>query len=107
MLRVLVEAGIVPDMLFGASVGAINAAAFGADPSAVGVERLAETWRRVDDETLFPHHHYGGWRFIQHREAVYPAAGLRDLVDKFLDYERIEDAKIPLEVVATSLLTGT
>jgi len=107
MLRALVDAGIVPDVLVGASVGAVNAAAFAADPTLGGVERLAETWRSVRDDTLFPHHQYGGWRFIQHRDSVYPAAGLRALIQDFLPYENLEDAAVPLHVVATSLVTGT
>ena len=107
MLRALLDAGVTPDLLVGASVGAINAAAFAADPTVAGIERLARTWRGVDDETLFPHHHYGGWRFIQHRDSVYPSAGLRNLIVQFLPYERLEDAAVPVEVVATSIVTGT
>ena len=106
MLRALVAAGVRPDLLVGASVGAINAAAFGADPTAEGVERLAATWRGLRDDTIFPHHHYGEWRFIQHRESVYPVAALRGIVDGFLPFARLEEAAVPVEVVASDLRTG-
>ena len=46
MLRALLERGIVPDLVLGTSVGAINGAAVAADPTRRGVERLAELCAR-------------------------------------------------------------
>jgi NTE family protein len=40
MLRALLEAGIEPDLVLGTSVGAINGAAFAAEPGLACVERL-------------------------------------------------------------------
>ena len=103
MLKALLGAGVQPDLLFGASVGAINAAALASDPTPAGVDRLADTWLGLRDDTIFPHHHYGGWRFIQQRQSVYPSEALRRIIEAFLPYERLEDAVLPLEVVASSL----
>lgn len=44
MLRVLLSAGVQPDFVVGASVGAMNAAYFAGAPTADGVVRLAEIW---------------------------------------------------------------
>lgn len=107
MLRALSGAGIRPDFVVGASVGAINAAAYAADPSPEGVDRLAEAWLQLRDDTVFPHHHYGGWRFLQHRESVYPTVALRGIIDAFLPYTRLEDAAIPVNVVATNTRDNT
>ena len=44
MLRALVENNVRPDLIVGASVGAINAAHFAGDPTASGVEKLSALW---------------------------------------------------------------
>ncbi len=49
MLRALAEAGVQPDLIVGCSVGAINGAAYAAEPSLAGVERLARIWNRIAD----------------------------------------------------------
>ncbi len=46
MLRALAESSIVPDIVLGTSVGAINGALFAADPTPEGVDRLSELWRK-------------------------------------------------------------
>src|SRR6476660_4369947 len=43
-LLALTEAGIVPDMLFGCSVGALNAAVLAGDPGPQRAADLAEWW---------------------------------------------------------------
>ena len=106
MLRVLLGAGIRPDLLVGASVGAINAAAIAGQPTLEGVERLAATWKGLRDDTIFPHHHYSEWRFIQRRESVFPSSALRRVIEDFLTYRVLEDAEVPVEVVASCLDSG-
>ncbi len=49
MLRALVERGIEPDLVVGCSVGAINGAAFAAEPNIRGVHRLERIWARIAD----------------------------------------------------------
>ncbi len=44
MLRALVEAGIEPDVVIGCSVGALNGAAFAAQPTLAGIDRLEALW---------------------------------------------------------------
>jgi NTE family protein len=47
MARALLSAGIVPDLICGTSIGAINGAAIAADPTPSGAERLAGTWQEL------------------------------------------------------------
>jgi NTE family protein len=49
MLQALFEREIVPDLVVGTSVGAINGAAVAADPGHGAVERLIEAWTSIDD----------------------------------------------------------
>ncbi len=54
MLQALSAANIIPDMVIGASVGALNSASFADDPTPTGVDRLAGLWRDLHREDLFP-----------------------------------------------------
>src|SRR3954454_13188728 len=49
MARALLEAGVIPDLVCGTSIGAINGAAIAADPTAAGAERLLAMWDRLAD----------------------------------------------------------
>lgn len=107
MLQVLVEHGFVPDRIYGTSVGAVNGAAFAGDPSVAGVERLANVWRGLGGEDVYPQRRvHGPWQFLQHRESIHPNSGLRKVITTGIGFERLEDAVIPVEVVATSLTDG-
>jgi NTE family protein len=107
MLAALVSRGIHPDAVYGSSVGAVNAAGFVADPTSVGVERMATIWRGLTSEDVFPHGRVPApWRFLQQRESVHPNDGLRRVVTTGAGIERFEEAKVPLQVVATSLTDG-
>jgi NTE family protein len=53
MLKALVERGIVPDLVVGTSVGAINGAAIAADPTWEAVERLCKVWMTLGEERVF------------------------------------------------------
>jgi len=60
MLAELVARGIIPDRIYGASVGAVNGAAFAGDPTEAGIEHLHEVWRRIKGEDIFPGHGHTG-----------------------------------------------
>ncbi len=107
MLQVLAEAGVVPDRIYGTSVGAVNGAAFAADPTVRGVDRLTTIWRGITGEEVYPQRRgHGPWRFLQQRESMHSNAGLRRIIEAGIDFERLEDAAVPLEVVATSIVDG-
>jgi len=53
MLRALLERGIVPDLVVGTSVGAINGAAVASEPTVAAVERLAGTWSDIERSDVF------------------------------------------------------
>jgi len=107
MLRALSERGIVPDLVVGSSVGAVNAAFFAGQPTLEGTYLCAEMWRSLATHDVFPRGRlHGSWRFVERREAVYPIEGLRRLVSGFLRFDRLEDSLVPLTVVATRLQDG-
>jgi Patatin-like phospholipase len=86
--------------------GAMNAAYFAGMPTAEGVERLAVIWRSLRRHDVFPI----TWRtmvgFIRRHDFLIAADGVRRLIDSHVPYGDLEDAKLPLHVVATDLLSG-
>jgi NTE family protein len=106
MLRALLAHGVTTDMVVGSSVGAMNAAYFAGMPTTEGVEKLAAIWCSLRRQDVFPI----TWRtmagFIRRRDFLVAADGVRRLIDSHVPYGNLEDAKIPLHVVATDLLSG-
>ncbi|TMK80568.1 MAG: patatin-like phospholipase family protein [Actinobacteria bacterium] len=105
-LRALIEAGIVPDVLIGTSVGALNAAAVAADPTPAGVDLLADVWLSLHGDDLFP-----GTRvqralhFVRKGDHLYSNDGISALVRK-LRVRSFEEMQKPLSIVAANLRTG-
>lgn len=107
MLAELVDRGIRADRVYGASVGAVNGAAYCGDPTAEGMKTLEQVWRNLRGEQVFPRPRvHGPWTFLQHRPSVHANSGLRKIVEDGVRFELLEEAEIPLEVVATSLTDG-
>jgi len=106
MLRALAAYGVTADMVVGSSVGAMNAAYYASNPTPEGIEKLAAIWRSLRRKDVFPI----TWRtlvgFIRRRDFVVSSEGLRRLIDTYIPYRNLEDARIPLHVVATDLLSG-
>lgn len=107
MVQALVAGGITADAVYGASVGAINAAGYAGDPTASGVERMASIWRRLTRDDIFPQGRVPvALRYFQQRESVHPNTGLRKVIEEGISFDRIEHSTVHLEVVATSLHDG-
>src|SRR5437764_7962469 len=107
MLQALFESGIVPEVVIGCSVGALNAAGLAADPTLGGVRKLREIWLNLDADELWPAGRISGlWMLGRKGQAIQPNTGLRHLVERTLPYRRLEDAVVPVHVNATSLQTG-
>ncbi|MEV8470261.1 patatin-like phospholipase family protein [Ralstonia sp. UNC404CL21Col] len=110
MLRELVASGVVPDMVVGASAGAINAAFFACNPHAAGTAQLEALWRSVRRADVMP----WSWRAMfsmlgilgGRREHLVDASGLQRLLARHFAQTLLEAATLPLHVVATDMRTG-
>lgn len=104
MALVLEEHGIVPDLIVGTSVGAINGAWLAGGGSATD---LADVWRGLEREDLFPTKPLLGLRAFAGRSNHFvPDTGLREMLAANVPFERIEDASVRLIVVAADALSG-
>ena len=107
MLQALAERKVRPDLVFGASAGALNAAWVAGDPGLEHLDALVGVWRSLRARDVFPLRPITGLLgFLGRRDALSSAAGLRAVVSRNLRFERIEDARIPLCVVATEVTSG-
>jgi len=107
MLTELTARGIRAERVYGASVGAVNGAAYAGGPTPEGMERVQQVWCSLSGDSVFPRSLADGpWTFFQQRSAVHANTGLRRLLQEGLSFERLEHAAVPIEVVATSLHDG-
>jgi NTE family protein len=109
MLRALLEAGVLPDLVVGTSVGAINGAAIAADPTIAATERLVDVWRHIAAAGLF-----GGrlweraWTLLRTRTHLHHEQPLRALLADRLAGPagtalRIEQLPVRFQCVAASI----
>ena len=102
MLRVLLAAGVCPDFVVGASVGAINAAYFACAPNLEGVAALERIWHGLHRTDVFPFTLTSLFGLIKHPGNVVDPGGLREVVESNLPCVRMEEAQIPLHIMATN-----
>jgi len=106
MLRALVEHGVRPDLVVGSSVGAVNGAYFAGAPTLQGIAKLEAIWRGLSRSAVFP----VSWRsllgLVAPRNFLVDPAGLKRILEERLPYRNLQEASIPMHVVATDLLAG-
>src|SRR5580704_13551805 len=106
MMHSLAAHGISADMVVGSSVGALNGAYYAGDPTLKGVLQLETIWRGLTRHVVFPIN----WRtllgFIRHRDFLIPHDGIQKLVDDHLPYRNLQDARLPVHIVTTDIVTG-
>jgi NTE family protein len=103
MLAALLDAGIRPDLVVGASVGAINGAAVAADPTMTAVARLTDLWSELGISDVFE----GGparqlATVVQHGH-LHSNAPLRRMLRGHLPAGTIEDLPVRFQCVAASI----
>ncbi len=107
MLAALTEHGINPDFVIGSSVGALNAAWVATYPGRQGILSLSELWCSLGRNDVFPLRPLAGLTgFLGRRNSLVPSDGLRSILTKRLRLDRIENARIPLHIVATEVTHG-
>ena len=106
-LLVLRELGILPDLIVGTSVGAVNGVALAVDPGN-GARRLLDIWAGLRRAAVFPglSLHRLGSRERGGTGGVLSSGGLTALIAGNLEVALLEDLAVPLHVIATDAVTG-
>jgi NTE family protein len=104
MMRALLERGIVPDLVVGSSVGALNGVALAADPTPAAVERLTATWNQLQARDIFSASLFGQvTNLVRHGTYLHDNDGLRSLINDAAPGAQIEDLAVPFQCVAASI----
>lgn len=99
--------GLRPDVLIGTSVGAVNAAWVAGRPDYEGVVALGEVWLGLRRQDIFPLSPLTGARGLLGRINHFISNdSLRSVLEKHVPFERLEEAAMPIHVVATELKSG-
>lgn len=106
MMQALAVHGLQADLVVGSSVGAINGAYYAGTPTTDGVRKLADIWRGLSRQDVFPVSVHSFLGFLWRRDFLIPHDGIRKLIDDHLPYRNLEDARIPIHIVTTDIVTG-
>lgn len=108
MLAALTDAEVVPDMVLGTSIGAVNGAVYAADPGPSGMGVLQRLWRDVDDSGLLTDGLLTRMRrLVSSGVALHDGGQLLDLFDGVLPPDlAIEDLAVPFSCVAACIETA-
>ncbi len=105
MLRALLGRGVVPDLVLGTSVGAINGAMVARDPSLAVIDRLTDLWQSARESRDV----YGDRRLRTVRRAVatgthmYSAKPLTERLQEELGDTTFEELPVRFQVCAASI----
>lgn len=103
MLRALLAAGVRPDFVVGSSVGALNACFFAGRPDIEGVDALADIWHGIRRGDVFPFGVKTLLAMFRRQDHLVDPSSLRRLIDASLSYRALEDARLPVHLVATDM----
>lgn len=106
MLQALLDWGEKPAFMVGASAGAINAAYFASDPTRAGADGLEKLWCALRRRDIFPLNLRGVLGLLLRRDYLVGSHALRNLLERHLPYRLLEEAIIPIHIVASDMLTG-
>jgi NTE family protein len=104
----LARRGLVPDLLVGTSVGAINASYWAFNPGPDAGRKLLAAWLDMDRHRVFPRNPFPAIQgLLRGRDHLLDNGGLVQLLERNLGPEvELQASSIPIQVVATDVHTG-
>jgi NTE family protein len=104
MLRALLEREIVPDLVVGSSVGALNGAFIAAEPTPACVDRMVDLWTGLSDRGVFGGSVIGQLSTLaRHGTHLHSNDGLRRLLSEGLGSAEFSDLPVRFECVAACI----
>lgn len=97
MLRALLEAGLLPDLVVGTSVGAVNGAVLAAEPTSSCIDTLTGMWLELSGNGVFSSGLTQLRQAARSRTHLHPIGPLRELLDRELGALLIEDLPVPFQ----------
>ena len=104
MLHALLERDIHPDLILGASIGALNGAGFAQNPTMDGVHDLTQLWLDVVDRKPFSGSVIERVSTLaKQKVAIFDNSELKLLLEQKMKFKNIEELPIQFQCVAASI----
>lgn len=104
MLRALFEHHVMPDVIVGSSVGALNGAFIAADPSTATIDRMTKTWSSLSRGGVFGGSVVGRLTTLARNGThLHSNEGLRLLIDDGIGDLQFSDLAVQFECVAAGI----
>ncbi|HEX6681591.1 MAG TPA: patatin-like phospholipase family protein [Candidatus Limnocylindrales bacterium] len=104
MLRALFRAGILPDVVVGCSIGAINAVMVARHPEPAVIDDLVRLWASPEMNEVYGDSVPRQMRRFATRNHLHPPQPLRRMLERHLGPQlSFADMRVPLHVVAASI----
>lgn len=106
-LTVLLEAGIVPDIIVAISAGAWNGGYLAVDPTPERARELERLWIATTSRDIV-----GQWpwnpalQVMRRRLSLYDSVGMRRVASRYIAHLDFADLRVTLRIVATDLIAG-
>lgn len=108
MLRALLERAVLPDLVVGSSVGALNGVAVAASPDLDAVASLTDTWTRLQTRDVFSSSVVGQiGNLVRHGTFLHGNGSLRRLIVDSAGDTCIEQLAVPFQCVAARVEDAT
>lgn len=109
MLKALAEAGVVPDLVVGTSIGSLNGAIVASGPSSTMISRLESMW---DDQLSVASVFREGplsrvANLLRHRTHLHSNEALKRLITEYVPHERFEQMPTTFQCSAACIETSS
>lgn len=108
MLRALYERRVSPEFIVATSAGALNGAFIASRPQTVETaDALGEIWNGLRRGQVFPVNLLTGLLgFLGARDHLVSDGGMRRLITRHIERDRLEEMPLELHVIAVDVITG-
>jgi NTE family protein len=104
MAWALLEAGVIPELICGTSIGAINGAALAADPTPAGAQELLTMWEQLAADGVLSTSLVGQVvEIVRSGTSLHGNAELRQRLCESIPVHTFEELVVPFECVAASI----
>ena len=109
-LQSLVAHNIKANLVVGTSAGALNGVYYAYDPTAAGMEQLAQNWLDTQKNNVFPGNKLTmAWRVLTGQDSLVSGDNFRRTLERYIpaDGRTFRALKVPFYAVTADILSGT
>jgi NTE family protein len=108
MAKALATHGLQPDLIVGTSIGSLNGAVLASGPVEESVHRLSLMWEQMQASSVFGESLFRRARhLLDHWTHFHPNDPLKELVEQWVPYTKLEEAHTTVQTCAACIETST